>query len=274
MYSWFTDVKLGVWWAAICPFFAGIFGIMTNNRCVVVSGCVFSVLGIIIGVIGTAVDSIASAIFAAESGCVNNETGEVYGTSDGKTLALDCSYQYSASSYYYSEQYQCICAGAGASCYYYDLTKGDNCGSVLSTYTQLISASAVMSALITLTCFIYSVLTCVVVCGPSTYIPPPSVQMADDPHMYSQVEMMSTHGTSIDNSTHHPSVVSTMPSPAPSGAVFVTAAPTAGVSHVSRPPPQQLIYNPMSGSPPVVYVLATPAPTVGMATAPSAPQHF
>lgn len=196
--------------------------------------------------IGSIVDGISAAVFASESGCVNNETGETYGTSDGRTLALDCSFAYSASVYYYHE-YQCICAGSDSSCYYYDLTKGDNCGSVLSTYTQLISASAVLTVLVTVTCFIYSVFTCVVVCGSPAYIPPPTVQVADDEHMYSQVEMMSTHGGGgggayLDHGSSHFS-------PPP-------LHPTA-VAAVTAAPPQQLVYNPIGGGQPVVYVLST-----------------
>lgn len=144
---------------------------------------IFSILSIILAVVGSIVDGIGADFMIIEQGCMNTDTGDLYGTSSGKEKALLCviSADYSNDNYnnYGSRSSQCVCASNDA-CFGYYLASGSDCGLILTYYYSLLAASTAILAIIAAFSLLYSIFTCVAICSRSTeetaYAAPP---MAD-----------------------------------------------------------------------------------------------
>ena len=84
--------------------------------------------------------------------------------------------------YSYTYTYQCVCTDNSV-CYGYNLASGNNCGSILTTYSSLLSASTALLSILVVVSFIYSIFTCIacgstnVVTAPVTVQPVQQVQM-------------------------------------------------------------------------------------------------
>lgn len=219
----------GAWWAAVFTGFAGISGALSLNGNMVVVGAVFAVGGAIACVIGIIVDGMASSVFSAETGCINTNTLQVWGTSNGIYEAALCAdptyyngsyskqssyvpkiqskaelfneyyfnnyyYNHHFYSYYYNHHFQnnnyynqnhnynyyynhnyfennynyyycsrmtnqCVCYGSD-NCYGYDLATGNDCGSILTTYSNLLISSTVFLIVLMLVAFAYAFSAC------------------------------------------------------------------------------------------------------------------
>lgn len=146
-------------------------------RPAVITGLVFSIFAIIIAIAGTIGDGVAASYIALETGCINTQTGDSYGTDEGKNQAAVC-YYYDFYGWFDS---QCVCADDDH-CYNYDLASGDDCGSILTTYESLLSASTAFLAILVVLSFVYSIFTCIA-CGgcTSSAAPPPPPPAAAPP---------------------------------------------------------------------------------------------
>ena len=71
-----------------------------------------------------------------------------------------------------SFSYQCVCTD-NTVCYGYDLSSGSNCGSILTTYTDLLSTSTAILVVLVLLSFIYSIFTCLACGSTNSYAAPP-----------------------------------------------------------------------------------------------------
>lgn len=150
-------------------------------RPVVITGLVFSIFAIIISIVGAIVDGISAAVIGGENACYNTNTGKTYG-SDSDVYELS-----GCTSFFYDHyDSQCICTD-GSSCFAYDLTSGENCGSIYTTYYGLLSASTAFLVVLVILSFVYSIFTCIACNGSSDAAPPAAapapvvVQLAPNP---------------------------------------------------------------------------------------------
>lgn len=151
--------------------------------------------------------------------------------------------------YYYGMSNQCVCSD-GSNCFGYELANGNDCGGILNEYTNLLAASTSIVSILTMLTFVFSILTCMVVCSSSGYnttsAPAPTVQtvqmvspQANPYAVQPGVQMMSA-----------PIVYGTVPAAQP----YPTYASTypGQVVYAAVPPPQQ--------QPQVVYAMAPVTP--------------
>ena len=132
----------------------------------VISGLVFSIFGIIIGIVASIVDGISSNFFHSIEGCYNPNNQKFYGSSDAGVCSI-----FTYSSLF---GYSCFC-NSGGICYEYDLKSGNDCGLIMTTYADMLSASTAFCVMCTLTLFAYSILTCTSVCCKPKPATPPAV---------------------------------------------------------------------------------------------------
>ena len=155
-----TDVKIGAWWGAILPFVAGVCGLMPATRGVIIGACVTASIGLVVAMIGFIVDLIGSAVINSLVTCVEDD-GEIYGSEgNNPLLALGiCSFS--------GYKDQCTCSEAsGSNCWLYTLeNSGDTCAVILDEWPTLLSCCAAFGFMCFFFSFVYSILTCCVLCA-------------------------------------------------------------------------------------------------------------
>ena len=166
---WMTSVHDGAWWAGVSPIIAVVLRCISSNQTTVVVAYIFAFCGYIAAFTGAIMDGFAVGVVAYEKGCINTKTFEVWGSSEGKADAALCAeYANGNYSYYFNYNYynynnyntysywdeECICANNGV-CHGYTLSQGNNCGEILTTYTNLLIVSATTVSTLTLVMTIF-----------------------------------------------------------------------------------------------------------------------
>lgn len=153
-----TAWNVGSWWAGLLCLITGIFALISNNKGVVSTGCVFSVIAILLCIAGVIFDGIMYGVTNAMDTCVNQETGEFYG---------DTQYNFQAALCISGHSQTCLCVQGSSddTCFLFDLRSGaDNCGEILTTLPSLLLASLIFVFFLLILVFTYSIFTCMGVC--------------------------------------------------------------------------------------------------------------
>lgn len=199
-----TNVRLGAWWAGVTTFATGIIAMYSYAHWSVVTGCVFSILGLIIAVVGAIVDGIAAGVFNRETACGSTKTGQMWGSSGGKNDVAICALGYAQSGTGHNAifddqnffsanddfhwKYDCVCTD-DTFCYEYNLGTAHNCGDILTTYTYLLCVSTALCVILSVTCLVYSIFACVSCCcnhHPKPHPPVHEMHATGGHHYYSK----------------------------------------------------------------------------------------
>ena len=171
-YNFLDYPQLGAWWCSILTVAAGIFAVAASKKGFVVTACVFASLSVVITLVGSIVDGISAQIFQSLTACsyTDPETSYIsfYGHKGDYSAASECSEKESI----FDPINACSCVDSGAFCMKYalsDIAKGSsqNCGNILSTYSNVLSASTAFCVFCLLAVFFVSILTCTLLCCPS-----------------------------------------------------------------------------------------------------------
>jgi hypothetical protein len=156
-YSYFTNVKLGAWWGSILTFVAGLLGAYSKPKGTIIAGIVVGSIAFIIAAIGSSVDGVAALVFASENVCISS-SGTISGDSTYSSQVALCQLV--------EPGFDCVCASALSSyswtCFEYN--GHPNCADIITAYPSLLKASSGMLAFLTVTTFVYTILSCVSAC--------------------------------------------------------------------------------------------------------------
>jgi len=157
-----VQFKPGTWWGVICVIVAGICGCVSTNRAVVITGMVFSIIGIIVAVIACIIEGLISAVVNTFATCASG-SGQFYGDTSSANIA------YATSCYGFNtlgSEYCSCTTSDGALCYgIYTLeNSANNCGDILTSFAPTLRASVAFLVIALISVFTYSVLTCQVIC--------------------------------------------------------------------------------------------------------------
>jgi len=197
VYGMLSNVKLGAWWGGILGVITGIFATVAVPHAMIITSIVFGSFGLVVAAVGSAVDGIAYLVFKSEILCGNiaqvfasytssggqSVTG-YYGASTNVNALANAAYcfpLYSNSVEYtlslgtipFQALYDCLCVDGGGggvgnpdmNCYGYNLGSASNCGNIIDTYTPLLQASSGLCAIVSILCFIVSVIGCAAACN-------------------------------------------------------------------------------------------------------------
>ena len=157
-YGYFTNVKLGAWWGSILTFVAGILGAYSKPKGTIIAGIVVGSIAFIIAAIGSSVDGVAALVFASENVCISS-SGTISGDSTYSSQVSLCQLV--------QPGFDCNCASATSSyswtCFAYD--GHSNCADIMTAYPSLLKASSGMLAFLTVTTFVYTILSCASACS-------------------------------------------------------------------------------------------------------------
>jgi hypothetical protein len=172
LYNFFSNVRLGTWWAGILAFLAGICAIGSNYRGWVTATCILSSFAALLAAIAAAVEGASLNIFLSLTACTMIDSNKEifhYGnvrynfysdicmTNDLRDIVTNGCY--------------CV-APNGLLCNEYMLSEfakqnQNTCGNILTTYKDNLIASLVFCVAIGVTMAGLAVISCVVVCCPS-----------------------------------------------------------------------------------------------------------
>jgi len=156
-YGYFTNVKLGAWWGSILTFVAGILGAYSRPKGTIIAGIVVGSIAFIIAAIGSSVDGVAALVFASENVCISS-SGTISGDSTYSSQVSLCQLV--------QPGFDCNCASATSSyswtCFAY--SGHSNCADIMTAYPSLLKASSGMLAFLTVTTFVYTILSCASAC--------------------------------------------------------------------------------------------------------------
>ena len=106
--------------------------------------------------IASILDGLNSDFFSGINGCYSPSTKKFYGSTESSGLCA-------LSSYNDNGEHSCYCYNID-DCYLLKLQNGSDCGQILTTYSDMLSASAAFCILCTLLIFSYNIVTCMNVC--------------------------------------------------------------------------------------------------------------
>ena len=125
-----------------------------------ITGCIFSVVGIILCFVGTIFDGVTYGVTNDLKTCINQDTLAVFGESKYYPNAAGCIPDHAQT---------CLCVnGDNNNCYLFDLNHGnENCGMVLTKLPSLLLASMFFCLILLALVGTYSACTCMTICcGP------------------------------------------------------------------------------------------------------------
>ncbi len=134
--------------------------------------------------------------FSELTGCYNTTTGKGSGSTD-------CVSNYGAAM---SSQPQCVCSSSLSSthCYSYDLSRGDDCTSIMGTYTRQLLASLVILVLIISLVLVHIVVVSQSVCVPDRPYDP-TVNDTNEGLEYSEEDGTKNMAIEMTDVKHHDS---------------------------------------------------------------------
>lgn len=173
IFTFLNHMKLGAWWVGIITSIAGLCAIAAFNKGWVTATCVVASAACITAVVGAALDGIGSLTFQNLTACssANNPNSQIYNYGS----ATD--YQYSnaclaAASPLVPGVCYCVTSGgsacsalslSGSALYYHQ-----DCGNILTTYANSLTASTAFSVLCFVNVFTLFILSCVMLCCANT----------------------------------------------------------------------------------------------------------
>jgi hypothetical protein len=169
-YSYFTNIKLGSWWGAWLPFIAGVLGVITKPKGLLVGSIFTCIFGVFIAITAAGVDGIAALIFKTEQACISQHdvpSNEDYFNSMsginsvGQIPARNVCIEQSI---YSPFTFDCLCGpviAPGGPCLPYDGHL--DCASILTEYPQLLLASSALNGSLAILCFVFAIISCVYV---------------------------------------------------------------------------------------------------------------
>jgi len=148
----------------VCPIIGGIFCIAISKRTSLIIPLVIAIIGFLIGACESFVNGLEADYFHKIVGCYSTITQQYYGSK--ATAGFTIVSTSIPSSNYVTYKNSCYCyTSGGLSCDFYTLsTQGDDCGQIMTTYADILSASTAFSCVLTLSMFVYSILACRNVC--------------------------------------------------------------------------------------------------------------
>jgi hypothetical protein len=172
VYNFLSNVKLGAWWCAIGVVICGFIGSVPKSKRWVAITCVFSSMSCVLTALGAYYDGSNSITYQNLTACSSTDK-TTYETIDkgnkaDYTAARACMFEKVESQF---DVCYCVTGGGGFCGEYaiskHALTLGLNCGDLLHTYANALTASAAFCALSFIMVVTMSILSCVVICCPS-----------------------------------------------------------------------------------------------------------
>ena len=157
-----SNVDHGAWWCTISVFLAGICATIGLNRMWVRLSCLLSFFGFVTALIGSIFEGLTSRTFKSLTSCgsihhsgkspiINDAPASFrdklvsYGNSNGAVDISYCMATYQMVGQFEYDSCYCVSSGGGF-CGVYTLSRSSlssrqNCGSIISTYSKMVSAS-------------------------------------------------------------------------------------------------------------------------------------
>eukprot|EP00388_Colpodella_angusta_P047900 GDKK01074369.1.p1 GENE.GDKK01074369.1~~GDKK01074369.1.p1 ORF type:complete len:240 (-),score=46.57 GDKK01074369.1:218-901(-) len=152
-----TSWHVGSWWAGVLCCITGIFALISANKGIVTTGCVFSIIAILLCIAGVIFDGIIYGATNALDTCYDRENFTVYGDAQYGGQAINCALQN-------SQTCLCVQGSNDDTCFLFNLDSADNCGQILTKLPSLLLASLLFVFLLLVLVFTYSIFTCMGVC--------------------------------------------------------------------------------------------------------------
>jgi hypothetical protein len=173
-----VDTLTAAWWGGLLSIIAGILALVAYNRGFVIAAIVISSLAIVVAMSGALNDRAARSYFGDVSACSSISNAGATPVSYGSEGSYKYSQKCLSSAGTSAVPDVCYCSASSSISYlYYSYcreytlassakTSGYNCGSLFTTYPNLLSASMTINSIITISAFILSIVSCVIACKP------------------------------------------------------------------------------------------------------------
>ena len=169
MTRYLSNVDHGTWWCTISVFLAGVCATISLNRMWVRMSCLLSFFGFVTALIGSIFEGLTSRTFKSLTSCGSIPSGNTpivndapasfrdklvsYGNSNGVADISYCMATYRMVDQFEYDSCYCVSSGGGF-CGVYTLSRSSlssrqNCGSIMSTYSKIVSASLSFSSIST-----------------------------------------------------------------------------------------------------------------------------
>jgi len=177
-YRIFVDFKAGAWWAAILPFIAGVFAVVSQPKGIIIAGIVVSSLGVVTTLVGAITDSLSHDFALSQTACCSySSTSSCYSDSSSTAVSLldvaEC-IAGSANALDYLDGNFCECVDVNNFCWLFEGEKSlGDCAIIFTTWPSLLSASTGVCAWLLIISFTYAILGCMSACSccPTSNVP-------------------------------------------------------------------------------------------------------
>ena len=222
-YVFVSSPQNGAFYSSFFTILAGLFGLLTINKCMLIYGISSSFIGTIIALVGAVQDGTAGDIVYTLKTCVYSS--DLYSLDNYKYYG-DSSYNLNAAfclTGNWDGNTDCYCVNSDNKCYLYAGVPGNNCDNVLVGYLQRLSAAGSFDILAMVSCLTIFMLTSV-----SASIKPKAVALTSKQaaELYRNEEQLANGEDGLENQA---AVY------ARSSSVKIVNNPLA--SHVPPPPP-------------------------------------
>ena len=187
VYAFFTNVKLGSWWAALGIILLGLASLRSKSNGMITSILVLSIFVIIMSLVGTVLDASGSIYFSKNLYACTTPTNILSGNQNYYRNATTC-YQKALNQSKPSSK--CYCVDTDGCAY---INGPTDCGKIFTYYTKLLSSATYFDFLSFLSLIALSIVTVCIVCCPSNCGGnSSSIYVMDDP-LYEGAEAIPIH---------------------------------------------------------------------------------
>lgn len=171
LFNFFDNAKMGAWWVGLILALASICAMVSVNRGWIISTCIISSASCVVAIVGAAYDGTHSHMFRGLTACSKTHdaisTIYNYGNSNDFGSSLACLMDSQVTGFVSDG---CYCASKfGSDCYEFTLSNyatyyDQNCGSILTDYTNVMSTSAAFCVFCFVMALALSILSGVILC--------------------------------------------------------------------------------------------------------------